>query len=48
VQGVKTAYDITRMHNGEPQNQRFINKITYNTGLADTLFEPKGPVKDAK
>jgi len=48
VQGVKSPYDITRLHNGEPQNQRFINKITYNTGLAESLFEPKGPVKDAK
>jgi hypothetical protein len=48
VQGVKTPYDILRSHNGEMQNQRFINKVTYNTGLADSLFEPKGPVKDAK
>jgi hypothetical protein len=48
VQGVNTPYDITRVHNGEPQNQRFINKVTYNTGLADSLFQPKEPVKGAK
>ena len=48
VQGIKTPYDITRVHNGEPQNQRFINKVTYNSGLAESLFEPKGPVKDAR
>ena len=48
VQGVKTPYDVARLHNGEMQNQRFINKITYNTGLADSLFEPRGPVKEPK
>lgn len=48
VQGIQTPYDVTRLHNGEMQNQRFINKVTYNTGLADSLFEPKGPVKPSK
>lgn len=48
VQGIQTPYDITRLHNGEMQNQRFINKVTYNSGLAESLFQPKGPVKDGK
>jgi hypothetical protein len=48
VQGIQTPYDVSRIHNGEPQNQRFINKVTYNSGLADSLFEPKGPVKQTK
>ena len=47
VQGIQTPYAVVRMHNGEMTNQRFINKVTYNTGLADSLFEPKGPVKEA-
>jgi hypothetical protein len=48
VQGINTPYTITRVHNGEPQNQRFINKVTYNSGLADSLFLPKEAVKPAK
>ncbi len=42
VQGINTPYATVRMENGEMSNQRFVNKVTYNTGLADTLFEPKG------
>jgi hypothetical protein len=42
VQGINTPYATVRMENGEMSNQRFVNKVTYNTGLAETLFEPKG------
>jgi hypothetical protein len=42
VQGVNTPYSTVRMENGEMSNQRFINSVSYNTGLAPTLFEPKG------
>jgi hypothetical protein len=38
VQGVMTPYDVTRLHNGEMQNQRFINKVTYNSNLPDSMF----------
>lgn len=39
VQGIATAHVITRMRNGRNQNQRFLSKVTYNSGLADSLFE---------
>lgn len=38
VQGVQTPYDITRTRNGDMVRQRFLNKATYNSGLADSLF----------
>jgi len=42
VQGIKTPYSTVRMENGEMSNQRYVNNVTYNTGLAPSLFEPKG------
>jgi hypothetical protein len=42
VQGINTPYATVRMENGEMSNQRFVNKVSYNTGLSPTLFEPKG------
>jgi hypothetical protein len=42
VQGIATPYSTVRMENGEMSNQRFVNSVSYNTGLAPTLFEPKG------
>jgi hypothetical protein len=41
TQGIMTPYSITRFYNGEMSNQRFLNTVTYNTGLADSLFEAK-------
>ena len=48
VQGIQTPYTVVRLHNGQMTNQRFLSKVTYNTGVSDALFEPKGPIKDAK
>lgn len=42
VQGINTPYVTVRMENGDMSNQRFVNKVSYNTGLAATLFEPQG------
>ncbi|HZD32699.1 MAG TPA: hypothetical protein VE779_13690 [Candidatus Angelobacter sp.] len=42
VQGINTPYSTVRMENGEMSNQRYINSVIYNTGLALSLFEPKG------
>jgi len=39
VQGVKTPFSITRFFNNEMSNQRFLNSVTYNTGLSDSMFE---------
>ncbi len=38
VQGVMTPFSITRTYNGEMSNQRFLNSVTYNKGLEDSLF----------
>jgi hypothetical protein len=38
VQGVMTPFSITRFYNGEMSNQRFLNSVTYNKGLDDSLF----------
>jgi hypothetical protein len=42
VQGINTPYSTVRMENGEMASQRFVDKVSYNTGLDPTLFEPKG------
>jgi hypothetical protein len=41
TQGIMTAYSITRFYNGEMSNQRFLNTVTYNNGLSESLFEAK-------
>jgi hypothetical protein len=41
TQGIMTPYSITRFYNGEMSNQRFLNTVTYNNGLADSMFEAK-------
>lgn len=37
-QGINTPHSVARSHNGELVSERFIRTITYNTGLADSLF----------
>lgn len=38
VQGLPTPYNITRYHNGDMVNQRFLTRVKYNTGLPPELF----------
>jgi hypothetical protein len=38
VQGVMTPFGITRFYNGDMSNQRFLNSVSYNKGLSDSLF----------
>jgi len=38
VQGIMTPYSVTRYYNGDMSNQRFLNTISYNKGLSDSLF----------
>jgi hypothetical protein len=40
VQGIMTAYSLTRLHNGEMTGQRFLTKATYNAKLPADLFDP--------
>lgn len=39
TQGIMTPYSLTRFYNGEMSNQRFINTVTYNNSLNDSMFE---------
>jgi len=38
VQGVNTPFSVTRYLNGDMSNQRFLNSVSYNTGVNDSLF----------
>jgi hypothetical protein len=39
VQGIMTPFDVARYYNGDMSNQRFLNSVTYNQGLNDSMFE---------
>jgi hypothetical protein len=38
VQGVMTPFGVTRFYNGDMSNQRFLNSVSYNKGLSDSMF----------
>ena len=40
VQGLPTAYTLTRYRNGDMVNQRFYTKVQYNQGLSNDMFDP--------
>jgi hypothetical protein len=40
VQGLMTPFSVTRYYNGDMSNQRFLTSVTFNKGLADSLFDP--------
>jgi len=42
VQGINTPYSTVRTLNGEMSGQRFVNNVSYNSGLDPTLFQTKG------
>jgi hypothetical protein len=48
VQGLPTPMTITRYHNGEMANQRYITKVVYNAPLAPDLFDPAILLKKKK
>jgi len=41
TQGIMTPYSITRYYNGDMSNQRFLNTVTYNNNLGDSMFAAK-------
>jgi hypothetical protein len=41
TQGIMTPYSVTRFYNGDMSNQRFLNTVTYNNSLNDSMFEAK-------
>lgn len=40
VDGLPTAFTVTRFHNGDMTNQRFLYKVTYNATIAESFFDP--------
>ena len=40
VNGFPTAFAITRFHNDDMTNQRFLYRANYNTNLPDSMFDP--------
>ncbi len=38
VQGIQTAHNLLRTRNGEIVNQRFLKSVSYNNGMADSMF----------
>ena len=40
VDGLPTAYTLTRYRNGDMANQRFYSKVAYNLELSPDLFDP--------
>lgn len=46
IEGVMTPLTITRYHNGDMVNQRFLTKVEYHVPLAPDLFDPDRPLKD--
>ena len=40
IQGLPTPLTITRYHNGDMSNQRFLTKVVYNLPLDPSLFDP--------
>jgi hypothetical protein len=38
VQGIMTPFRVTGYYNGDMAGQRFLTSVTYNKGLADSLF----------
>ena len=40
IQGLPTPMTITRYHNGEISNQRYLTKVVYNLPMDPSLFDP--------
>ena len=45
IQGLPTAFTMTRYRNGDIANQRFLTKVEYNQGLSPDLFNPDNLLK---
>jgi hypothetical protein len=39
VGAIKTPFSITRFLNGDMSNQRFLNSVTFNAGVSDSMFD---------
>lgn len=51
VQGIMTPYGFTRYFNGDMQNERFLNSVTYNQPLNQAMFDAfshYNPIKESE
>jgi hypothetical protein len=48
IQGLPTPFNITRYHNGDITNQRYIVKVTYNLAAGPSLFDPAAAIPKLK
>jgi hypothetical protein len=47
-QGLPTPMTVTRYHNGDITNQRYLTKVTYNLAADPSLFDPAAAVPKLK
>jgi hypothetical protein len=45
IQGIMAPYNVTRFFNGDMASQRFVNSVTINQGLDQTMFDPNSSYK---
>jgi len=45
IQGLPTPMTVTRYHNGEMSNQRYLTKVVYNLPMDASLFDPSVVLK---
>lgn len=45
VQGIMTPFSTSRYYNGDISNQRFLNGVSYNRGLKESMFDVQIPSK---
>lgn len=45
IQGIMAPYNVTRFFNGDMASQRFVNSVTTNQGLDQTMFDPNSSYK---
>jgi len=48
IQGLPTPLTITRYHNGDITNQRFLTKVTYNLATDPAFFDPAAAIPKLK
>jgi hypothetical protein len=48
IQGLPTPLTITRYHNGDIANQRYLTKVTYNLPADPSLFDPVAAIPKVK
>lgn len=45
IEGIQTPFTVTRLHNGDMTQQRFVFKAAYDISIAPTAFDPDNPAR---